>query len=100
MQKNFTTAFEEPKFSETTPITSAITTDFRRKNTYGRKVAFQKYIYENNNEDGKKPVNLSKFVDQMEIFQPGVKNQEIAKIFHSVLENLHNEIVKWNQDNQ
>ena len=78
---------------ETNPITSSIVTDFRRKKIYGRKVAFQKYIYENNNEDGKKPVNLTPFVDIINKLDPEVKNYDIAKIFHIVLEEFHDEIV-------
>ena len=55
-------------------------------------------MYENNNKDGKIPVNLTPIVEYMnELFPPSAK-YGVAEVFKGILEELHNEILVWRRE--
>ena len=90
-------AFKPPKLEDLTPITNSITTGFRKKQINSRNRLFEKYIYENNNKDGKLPVDLTKIIDYMKHIFPPSSKYSVADVFKGIMEELHNEILTWNQ---
>lgn len=93
-----TVALEPSNLEKTTPMTSVITTHFRRRNKRTRKDVFAKFVYENNNKDGKTPVNLTQMVEYMNGLHPTSAKYSVAEIFKGILEELHNEILVWNRE--
>ena len=81
----------------TTPMTSVVTTHFRRRDRRSRKDVFAKFVYENNNKDGKTPVDLTKMTEYVHRAYPSSAKYSVADIFKGILEELHNEILIWDR---
>ena len=57
-----TIAFKPPLHENQNPVVTPITTKFRRVKKPTKEDIFARFVYENNNKDGKQPVDLTKII--------------------------------------
>ena len=94
IQQILTTAFKPALFENQNPVVTPITTEFRRAKKPSKKDIFARFVYENNNKDGKEPIDLTKLIKYMEYMFPESQVYNISDVFRGIMEELHNEIVK------
>ena len=88
IRKIVKTALVEPKLDNEAPMTYGVSTEFRRISKLRKRTdVFEKFLYENNNQDGKEPADLKNLVNI-------IKNeciQDTISIFKFIIEKLHSE---------
>ena len=63
MSKIIKTSLVEPKLENEAPMTYGVSTQFRRIGKMRKRTdVFEKFLYENNNQDGKEPVDLKHLI--------------------------------------
>ena len=77
-----------------------VTTEFRRVSRLrNRGDVFAKFLYENNNKDGKEPVDLANTVKHLDHELPLSNSSKTTFVFKYILESLHNEVLAWLKQN-
>ena len=94
IQQILTTAFKPALLENQNPVVTPITTEFRRAKKPSKKDIFARFVYENNNKDGKEPIDLTTLIKHMEYMFPESQIYNIFDVFRGIMEELHNEIVK------
>ena len=74
-------------------VLNAITTNFRKYEVLEEKEMFARFIYEKNNFDGKKPIDLTKIINKFRHSFPDKRIGYISETFCVILKELHNDIV-------
>lgn len=90
-------AFKPPLHDNIKPVVTPITTEFRKakkSNKPNKQDMFARFVYENNNKDGKQPIDLSKLIKHMEYMFINSQKYNISDVFRGIMEELHTEIVK------